>query len=172
MQQAALPTYSIDASQPDRRARALADLRDGLAGWRLAWIGGLMAAAIGLRVLSSPPFLSAQRLLVWVTSGAQAGLLLGALALYLVGAFHRRTRLRIGLGLVVLGLVLVNISPADPFFQTTRSAAPGVLTPAMTPSLRSLISTLGAWWPLLVMVYFGVRLAATARKQPDTVHTL
>ncbi|MDQ1081399.1 ABC transporter permease [Pseudoroseomonas cervicalis] len=37
MQQAALPTYRIDASQPDRRGRAMADLRDGLTGWRLAW---------------------------------------------------------------------------------------------------------------------------------------
>ncbi|EFH09371.1 ABC transporter permease [Pseudoroseomonas cervicalis] len=37
MQQAALPTYRIDASQPDRRGRALADLHDGLTGWRLAW---------------------------------------------------------------------------------------------------------------------------------------
>ncbi|WBV42771.1 ABC transporter permease [Pseudoroseomonas cervicalis] len=37
MQQAALPTYRIDASQPDRRGRAMADLHDGLTGWRLAW---------------------------------------------------------------------------------------------------------------------------------------
>src|SRR5690606_7484130 len=114
------------------------------AGWRLAWIGGLAAAALGLRVLSSPPFLSSQRLLVWLTSGAQAGLLIGALMLYLVGAFHRRTRLWIGIALVTLGLMLVNLSPADPFFQTTQASAPGVLTPSMTPSLRSLISALGA----------------------------
>ena len=142
------------------------------AGWRMAWMIGLMAAAVALRVLSSPPFASAQPLLVWLTSGAQAGLLIGALVLYLIGAFHRRTRLRIGIVLVVLGLVLVNVSPADPFFQTTQSAAPGVLTPSMTPSLRSLISTIGAWWPLMAMLYFGVRLTATARKQPDTGRTL
>jgi hypothetical protein len=142
------------------------------AGWRMAWIGGLMAAAIGLRVLSSPPFLSAQRLLVWLTSGAQAGLLIGALALYLVGAFHRSTRLRIGIGLVAIGLVLVNISPADPFFQTTHSTAPGMLTPAMTPSLRSLINTIGAWWPMMAMVYFYIRLSVAARKHSDTTHTV
>ena len=132
------------------------------AGWRMVWIGGLMAAAVALRVLSSPTFQSVQRLLVWLTSGAQAGLVIGALVLYLIGAFHRRTRLRIGVALVILGLVLVNVSPADPFFQTTQSAAPGVLAPSMTPSLRSLISTIGACWPLMTMIYFVVRLAATS----------
>ena len=150
------------------------------AGWRMVWIGGLMGAAVGLRVLSSPTFQSAQRLLVWLTSGAQAGLVIGALVLYLIGAFHRTTRLRIGVALVILGLVLVNVSPADPFFQTTQSAAPGVLSPSMTPSLRSLISTIGACWPLMTMIYFVVRLAATsggtaarvARKRADTLHTL
>jgi VanZ family protein len=134
------------------------------AGWRMAWIGGLAAAALGLRVLSSPPFQSSQRLLVWLTSGAQAGLLIGALMLYLIGAFHRRTRLWIGIVLVVLGLMLVNISPADPFFQTTQSSAPGVLTPSMTPSLRSLISAIGAWWPMMTMAYFAIRLAASRRR--------
>jgi len=142
------------------------------AGWRMAWIGGLMAAAVGLRVLSSPSFVSAQRLLVWLTSGAQAGLLIGALALYLIGAFHRRTRLWIGIALVAIGLGLVNVSPADPFFQTTQSAAPGVLTPAMTPSLRSLINTIGAWWPMMVMIYFGMRLTVTARRHSDTTQTI
>ncbi|MCQ4162312.1 ABC transporter permease [Roseomonas sp. GC11] len=37
MQHAALPTYRIDASQPDRHGRAMADLTGGLTGWRLAW---------------------------------------------------------------------------------------------------------------------------------------
>jgi VanZ family protein len=150
------------------------------AGWRMLWIGGLMGAAVGLRVLSSPTFQSTQRLLVWLTSGAQAGLVIGAIVLYLIGAFHRATRLRIGVALVILGLVLVNVSPADPFFQTMQSAAPGVLSPSMTPSLRSLISTIGACWPLMTMIYLTVRLAATSggtatragRKRVDTPHTL
>jgi VanZ family protein len=138
------------------------------AGWRMTWIGGLMAAALALRILSSPPFQSTQRLLVWLTSGAQAGLLVGALMLYLIGAFQRRTRLHIGIALVVFGLLLVNLSPADPFFQTTQASAPGVLTPAMTPSLRSLISSIGAWWPLMTMIYFVLRLRSTSRKRTDT----
>lgn len=37
MQQAVLPTYHIDAARPDRKGRALADLREGFASWRLAW---------------------------------------------------------------------------------------------------------------------------------------
>ncbi|ONG51399.1 ABC transporter [Pseudoroseomonas deserti] len=37
MQQAVLPTYHIDAENPDRRGRALADLGAGFTSWRLAW---------------------------------------------------------------------------------------------------------------------------------------
>ncbi|HZH05937.1 MAG TPA: VanZ family protein [Lautropia sp.] len=142
------------------------------AGWRMAWIAGLMTAALALRVLSSPTFQSTQRLLVLLTSGAQAGLLLGALALYLVGAFRRRTRLRVDIALVVLGLLLVNVSPADPFFQTTQAAAQGKLTPAMTPSLRSLINSIGALWPMMALAYFGMRLTDTRRRSPEAGRSL
>jgi VanZ family protein len=130
------------------------------AGWRMAWIAALMAVALALRIASSPRFESAQRLMVWLTSGAQAGVLVGALALYLIGAFRRRTRLLAGAALVALGLLLVNVSPADPFFQTTQSAAQGMLT----PSLRSLINTLSAFWPLMALAYFVGRLATTSGK--------
>ncbi|MBI0433316.1 ABC transporter permease [Roseomonas sp. KE0001] len=37
MQHAVSPTYHIDANRPDRAGRAMADLRDGFAAWRLAW---------------------------------------------------------------------------------------------------------------------------------------
>ncbi|WP_419899858.1 ABC transporter permease [Roseomonas sp. USHLN139] len=37
MQQAVLPIYQIDAENPDRRGRALADLSSGFSRWRLAW---------------------------------------------------------------------------------------------------------------------------------------
>jgi VanZ family protein len=133
------------------------------AGWRIVWITALLGVALGLRVVSSPRFESSRRLLVWLTSGAQAGLLLGALALYLIGAFQRRTRLILGSALVLLGLLFVNVAPADPFFQTTQAAAQGVLTPALTPSLRSLVGALGAFWPLLALAYFIGRLATIGR---------
>jgi hypothetical protein len=135
------------------------------AGWRMAWLAGLMVAALALRIVSSPRFESSRRLLVWLTSGAQAGVLVGALALYLIGAFQRRTRLVAGAVLVVLGLLLVNLAPADPFFQTTQSAAQEVLTPAMTPSLRSLVSTLGAIWPLMALAYFIGRFASLSSRK-------
>lgn len=131
---------------------------------RMAWITGFMLAALGLRIVSSPHFESARRLLVWLTSGAQAGMLVGALALYLIGAFQRRTRLYAGAVLVVLGLLLVNLSPADPFFQTTQSAAQTGLPSAMTPSLRSLISGLSAFWPLMALAYFIGRIATVRRR--------
>lgn len=142
------------------------------AGWRLAWIGGLLALALGLRIAFSPRFETARRIAVWFTSGAQAGVLLAALALYLVGAFGRRARLATGALLVLLGLALVNVAPVDPFFETSP-AAQGSMPPAITPSLRSLIGALGAIWPMLALAYFVGRWTALGRRQtlgrrPDT----
>ena len=132
-------------------------------GARVAWIAGLLAAGLLLRMASSTQVYSAGPLSAWLTSGAQAGLVLGTLALYLIGAFRRPTRLAIGAGLVVLAVLLVNGAPADPFFQTTVSGTRQALTPALTPSLRSLISALGAFWPVLVLLYFLLRLVTLRR---------
>jgi VanZ family protein len=134
-------------------------------GWRVAWISGLLALALGLRIAFSPRFETARRLAVWFTSGAQAGVLLAALALYLIGAFGRRARLATGVVLVLLGLALVNVAPVDPFFETSQAAAQGIMAPALTPSLRSLIGALGAFWPMLALAYFIGRWAATHRRR-------
>lgn len=134
------------------------------AGWRVAWITGLLALALGLRIAFSPRFETARRLAVWFTSGAQAGVLLAALALYLIGAFGRRARLGVGIALVLLGLALVNVAPVDPFFETSQAAVQGVTAPGLTPSLRSLIAALGAFWPMLALAYFAGRWGATRRR--------
>ncbi|NLD53590.1 MAG: VanZ family protein [Burkholderiaceae bacterium] len=135
------------------------------AGWRLAWITGLLAVALGLRVAFSPRFETARRLAVWFTSGAQAGVLLAALALYLIGAFGRRSRLAVGMALVLLGLALVNVAPIDPFFETSLASGPAAQAPGLTPSLRSLIAALGAFWPMLALAYFAIRWGATRRRR-------
>ena len=130
---------------------------------RLAWIGGLLVAGLTLRVVLAPMVYRGQPALVWLTSGAQAGLVLGAALLYLIGAFGARTRLGIGAALVPVSVALVVVASADPYFITTIAQARHPLDPAMTPSLRSLINLLGDSWPLLAFVYFVVRLT-TQRK--------
>src|SRR5690606_1620978 len=113
----------------------------------------------------SPRFETARRLAVWFTSGAQAGVLLAALALYLIGAFGRRSRLAVGMALVLLGLALVHVAPIDPFFATSLASGPAARAAGLTPSLRSLIAALGAFWPMLALAYFAIRWGATRRRR-------
>lgn len=136
-------------------------------GARLGWIGGLLLAGLLIRAALGPISRSETPLLVWLTSGAQAGIVMGAALLYLVGAFDRRQRLMIGSALVPAGIVLVYLASADPYFMSTIGSARSPLEPAMTPSLRSLINTLGSFWPLLTLAYFVVRLTTT-RRPPRT----
>ncbi len=138
-------------------------------GARLAWIGSLLMLGLLLRVMLAPLVYRHQPALVWLTSGAQAGLVLGAALLYLIGAFQARTRLAIGVLLVPLSLALVFVASADPYFTSTMAQARNPLEPALTPSLRSLINLLGDSWPLLCLLYFVARLT-TNREQPRPRH--
>lgn len=132
-------------------------------GARLAWIGGLLLLGLGLRMLLSPTVFRDQPLLGWLTAGAQAGLVLGAALLYLIGSFTARTRLAIGAVLVPISIALVFLASADPYFVATIAQARNPFEPALTPSLRSLINLLGGSWPLLCVLYFVARLT-TNRK--------
>ncbi len=134
---------------------------------RFFWIGGLLVAAYGFRGLAGGQASTAVPALSWLTSGAQAGLVIGALALYLIGAFRRRTRAVLGLVLVLTGILLVNLSPADPYFQIMSGSLRPAFSPAMTPSLRSLLALFNTLWPLACAGYFLTRVlvlpAAPAR---------
>ncbi|MGE0797025.1 MAG: VanZ family protein [Lautropia sp.] len=125
-------------------------------GARIGWIVALLAIGLVFRMAASAQVYSTAPLFAWLTSGAQAGLVLGALALYLIGAFRRRTRLAIGAALVPIGLLLVNLAPRDPYFLSALAGS-GPLTPALTPSLRSLINALGMLWPLFALAYLLIR---------------
>ena len=127
-------------------------------GARLAWVGGLLSLGLGLRILLSPQIYRDQSWTTWLTAGAQAGLVLGAALLYLIGSFGARARLAIGAGLVPVSIGLVFLASADPYFASTIARARSPLEPAFTPSLRSLIDLLGGGWPLFCLLYFVARM--------------
>ena len=132
---------------------------------RITWIGIALSMALALRAISAPPATRESLLAVWLTPGAQAALVLSAAVLYLLAAFGRRTRLWLGLALVPLAMMLTYFASIDPYYLATREIGRGLLDPAMTPSLRSLVSALGNGWPLMLAVYCGARLASLPGKQ-------
>ncbi len=132
---------------------------------RILWIGLALVVALLLRAVAAPPATRSSILAVWMTPGAQAALVLSAALLYLIAAFHRRTRLWIALTLIPLALGLTFIASIDPYYLSSREIGRGMLDPALTPSLRSLVAALGNGWPLMLAVYCGARLVSLPRRQ-------
>ncbi len=130
---------------------------------RIFWIVGALLLALLLRGLAAPPPHREGLLSVWLTVGAQAALVLSAVCLYLIGAFGRRARLRIGLALAPVAIVLAYFTSSDPYYLSMQEATRGMLDPALTPSLRSLIRGLGAGWPLMLAAYCLSRLVTSPR---------
>jgi VanZ family protein len=138
------------------------DLIRTVAG-RITWILGALLLALMLRAIAAPSASPIGSLSVWLTASAQAALVLSVGGLYLLGAFGRLARLRIGLLLVPPALLLTWMASADPYYLASPEAGRAVLDPAMTPSLRSLIRWLGHVWPLLLAIYCLTRLRLSAR---------
>ena len=133
---------------------------------RMIWIVMTLLVALLLRAIAAPPGAHTPLLAIWLTPGAQAALVLSAALLYLIAAFHRRTRLWIALGLIPLVLGLTFIASFDPDSLSTQEIGRGMLDPAMTPSLRSLVGALGNGWPLMLAVYCWARLRTLPQRQP------
>lgn len=86
---------------------------------RAGLLPAFLAAAIAVKSLSSALLFTPSQAFVWLTPGAQGGLLLGTLLLagaLLLGARGQR---RVAITLLLIGLVFVNIASANPYFVAT-----------------------------------------------------
>ena len=92
---------------------------------------------------------------LWLSAGAQAGLLLGPILLLLLSGIRRRDRLWWILGLLAVGLVLTNIMPDNVYRQQMLAEA------AARGGLRTLLAGLRAIalvWPLLALLLVARQL--------------
>jgi hypothetical protein len=60
-------------------------------------------------------------------------------------------------------IALAYFTSSDPYYLSMQEATRGMLDPALTPSLRSLIRGLGAGWPLMLAAYCLSRLLTSPR---------
>lgn len=92
---------------------------------------------------------------LWLSAGAQAGLLLGPIVLLLMAGSRRRNRLMLALALVVIGLILSNVMPDNIYRQQmlTTGAAPGALR-----GLMNILGTVATVWPLLAVLLIARQL--------------
>jgi hypothetical protein len=126
---------------------------------RLLLVAGIATVAFGLRSLATQMVYGATAPLAWLTPGAQGGLIVGAVLLYGLETLGPRTRAAFGLAATLVGAVLVNVAPGDPYFDTTVAG----LNAGQLSNLHGLLRSVSVAWPMVVIVWFWRRTARGAR---------
>lgn len=132
-------------------------LTDALASTpaRLVVISMVLTVGVLLRGLISGLATGGVEFGFWLSRGAQIGLLAGPLLLIVLSGSRRRIRLIWTLALLLLGLLLANLMPDNPYQRQMMAAA------TRQDSLRSLISLLRAIaiaWPFIALAVVGRQL--------------
>jgi VanZ family protein len=119
-----------------------------------AFGGGLM-----MKSVSSSWLVSEAEPFWWLTPGAQAGLLLGSLAVALLITLKALAQIRIALILLVAVTILVNLAPDNPFYDSMIER----WDQGRWSSLHGLILSMAYIWPLIVLVYLWLARRAYKR---------
>jgi VanZ family protein len=119
-----------------------------------AFGGGLM-----MKSVSSSWLVSEAEPFWWLTPGAQAGLILGSLAVALLITLKALAQIRIALILLVAVTILVNLAPDNPFYDSMIER----WDQGRWSSLHGLILSMAYIWPLIVLVYLWLARRAYKR---------
>ncbi|MYN20538.1 hypothetical protein GTP81_27740 [Rugamonas sp. FT107W] len=82
-------------------------------------VGGMIAAAIVVKALATALLFSPENAFVWVTPGAEGGFLIGAIMLAGLAFAPHVAQRRLAVATLLLSLVIVNTTPANPYFVAT-----------------------------------------------------
>jgi VanZ family protein len=82
-------------------------------------IVALVGVALAVKVAAFAVLMRAENVLVWLTPGAQYGLLAGLAAVLLAVQMPRTARLAVAAVLLMAATVLVNLAPANPYLVAT-----------------------------------------------------
>lgn len=83
--------------------------------------GGLIAINLALKSLALALLFKPEHAYSWLTPGAQAGLIVGVLMLTGLTLTPARVQRRLALLMLILGLLVINIVPANPYFTDTMA---------------------------------------------------
>ena len=128
---------------------------------RLVLLAVVAAIAFALRSLATQMVYGASAPFAWLTPGAQGGLVVGAALLYGVETLGRRARAACAAVAAALGLLLVNVAPADRYFETTLA---GMQAAGRLANLHGSLRLLSLAWPFLAIAWFWRH--AAARRTP------
>jgi VanZ family protein len=86
---------------------------------RMALALALVAAALAAKSLASALLFSPDNAFAWVTPGAEGGLVIGMIMLAGLSVAPQVAQRRVAALALITSLVIVNVAPANPYFQST-----------------------------------------------------
>jgi VanZ family protein len=89
---------------------------------RLALMFAMVAAGVVVKTLASSLFFAPENALVWLTPGAEAGCLIGLIMLTGLAFAPQVAQRRLAIVTLLLAVVVVNTTPANPYFISTLQA--------------------------------------------------
>jgi VanZ family protein len=121
-------------------------------------VAGLTAIALGLKSMASAALFVPGNAKLWLTQGSLAGLAAGVVLWLLLSRLPRAALAWVAVLLLVLGTLLVNVAPENPYLV----AALRVLQGGYYHGFNGLMRLLSALWPFAVIIYllFPARRAA------------
>ncbi|MDR7047572.1 VanZ family protein [Duganella sp. 3397] len=86
---------------------------------RALLVSAMIASAILVKALASALLFAPENAFVWVTPGAEGGFLIGAIMLAGLGFAPHAAQRRVAVITLLLALVIINTTPANPYFVAT-----------------------------------------------------
>lgn len=120
---------------------------------------GVLIAGLLLKTAASAAMFGAQRSLVWLTAGAQGGLLTGAVVLALLAPAQRSTRLRFAIAAFLVTGICASVFPIDAYFASAIAER----DPGGWRNLEGLLRGGASLWPYAAVLWCLVRLRALRR---------
>lgn len=120
----------------------------------------LLLSGLGIKALASALMFGPDDAFLWLTPGAQGGIVIGVLILYGFSFTPVNAQRRLSALLLLISLILVNLIPSNPYFVSTMQTMPQ----GKMLNFYGAAQFLSIMWTFAAMWYLGKPLA-TSRKQ-------
>jgi len=127
---------------------------------RFVLLASVALVAFGLRSIATQMIYVSASPLAWLTPGVQGGLVVGAALLYGIETLGPRGRATAAIVATIAGTLLVNLAPADPYFESTLAG----LRDWQLENLHGLLRTVSLVWPALAIAWFWHRTGRARRR--------
>jgi len=138
---------------------ASAGVREGAPVRQL--VAALILLALAVKTLAFAILMQAEHVFAWLTPGALLGLAAGAAFAFAAMRLPRTARLALAAALLMAATVLVNLSPANPYFAATLK----VWEQGHFLNFNGLTRLVSSAWPFAALVYL-VYLASARLRDP------